>query len=445
MGLFSNYCGLGDSKGKGTQHETDKLCKEHDDAYEEMIKEGKNPYFSMNKADQMFLKKLKALKKSGTVKETVLKEVAKKFVEFKQVFLNKDGDVIPQKAAKGTSKMSNKRFRDEPETPRKSQKQSAAIIPYNDEKEDYGVEDDGVTPMGASMARSGGGNGRRTAGQETPILRAPRVAHPGFQNTATVSVGNTFEYICRMQNKRGATADWKLRPTSIHDPMKGVTTLNYANAENEFLSFEDATGEQLPLSYVSQGGDPRINQPHWAWKPYYRALYEKYVVLGCKYEITLSTDNEDVGNDFLVWSHLRGEKDRPSLSLADVLDNSGWVVKRLVTNRNAQPRGQNNVRLSGYYRSGDFGEDVVTDAMAETWTNFDDHPTYDEFVEWGIEHATDATINQTQDYTDINIHVKLSYTVQFKGLKNKWKYYQRGQSQWPNDPLWEREMYGRYP
>ena len=52
-GLLSNYCGFG---GSGPiQHKIDDLCMQHDNMYEKMLKEGRNPYTKFNEADQWMI------------------------------------------------------------------------------------------------------------------------------------------------------------------------------------------------------------------------------------------------------------------------------------------------------------------------------------------------------------------------------------------------------
>ena len=63
-GLLSNYCGLG---GSGpVQHKIDALCKKHDEMYDDMLKEGRNPYLHFNEADQWMVDELGKIKGDGS-------------------------------------------------------------------------------------------------------------------------------------------------------------------------------------------------------------------------------------------------------------------------------------------------------------------------------------------------------------------------------------------
>ncbi len=437
MGLFSTHCGIGDSKGD-PEHKVDELCKEHDDAYEKMIKQGLNPYFQNNKADDIFLDKLKKLGKSGTVRESVVKEVSKKFVEVKRMIFKRmeehevgaKGDVIPQSASKMTK--GGKRFRDED----REEHKEVAIIPYNDEQDDYEMDDEEVTRMPKRARVANVGGGRRTIGQETPITIAPRIEYPGFNETETVRVGYTLEYICRLKSTHASRPFWSLRPTAMTQPLSGQETFKYVDASDGKLSYQAANGEQLPLGYISG-----TSKPVWGWQPYYRQLYKKYAILGCKYEIKFTTDNLENGNNFLGYMTLLGDPSEPypDLTVPDMMDNKGYKIKRLVNNSGRTPKQNSVAVFSGYYRSGDYGEDVVSDVEAETWANFGDSPKPLETIRFGLAHATDKTFSG--DSSDINIHIRMEQTIQFKGLYNKWRYLQNGNATFPND----YDLYGRYP
>ena len=96
--LFSEYCGLGHSSGP-PRHETDNLCRIHDDAYQEMIDRGENPYTTFNEADRAFLEALdKIAPKSG--REAIIGQVAKGVFNFKSAITG-----TPLEARKGDPKM----------------------------------------------------------------------------------------------------------------------------------------------------------------------------------------------------------------------------------------------------------------------------------------------------------------------------------------------------
>jgi len=83
MGWFSTYCGLGNETGD-TQHKVDALCLAHDQAYEQMLSDGQNPYWSFNQADEDFLVSLQKIVPSS-LKEGVVHKASLLFATGKKI------------------------------------------------------------------------------------------------------------------------------------------------------------------------------------------------------------------------------------------------------------------------------------------------------------------------------------------------------------------------
>lgn len=89
MGWLSNYCGvdiLSSSKGLLTQHEVDQECKLHDEAYDDMLRKGINPYWRWNEADELFKSRIEGMLRRGGMnrKEQILANIATKVFNFKE-------------------------------------------------------------------------------------------------------------------------------------------------------------------------------------------------------------------------------------------------------------------------------------------------------------------------------------------------------------------------
>ena len=303
------------------------------------------------------------------------------------------------------------------------------------------MSDDANTPtpapaQPAAITTFSSGNGRRTAGQETPITRAPTIAHPGFTDTQTVSISYNVEWICMLAKGNDKSLSWKVRTTSINDPFFSMSTVarSTVTAGNSAFVYDNPSNEQLGLGFQTA-----TSQPVWGWKPYYQELYEKYAVLGCHYDVTCKTYGEDRGTDFNITMIPAGPTAIPSMGFADKIDNHKWSIKRLGSNRNTTPLHNSSTKFKGYYRPGDFGEEVVTDALAETWTDFTSNPALEESLQFQLAHASDYS-QPSAEHSEIIVRSHLKYIVQFKGLKTKWRHWRTGVTDWA-----ATEAYGRYP
>lgn len=82
MRLFSEYCGLGKSSG-AAEHAVDEACKEHDEAYEEILKQNRNPYFTFNQADEDFIQRVERTVPESK-RESIVQWAALKVFKFKK-------------------------------------------------------------------------------------------------------------------------------------------------------------------------------------------------------------------------------------------------------------------------------------------------------------------------------------------------------------------------
>lgn len=89
MRLFSEYCGLGESFGV-PQHEVDALCKAHDEAYEDLLQKGEDPYWSYNQADEDFLRGLYQISPAST-RENIVQRASLLFANGKKLLLQHRG------------------------------------------------------------------------------------------------------------------------------------------------------------------------------------------------------------------------------------------------------------------------------------------------------------------------------------------------------------------
>ena len=89
---------------------------------------------------------------------------------------------------------------------------------------------------------------------------------------------------------------------------------------------------------------------------------------------------------------------------------------------------------------GDFQDEIVEDANIKTWTVTGSTPTHPEVMAFQIRRATDSVLGSSTHHTHCHIMVKLKYIVQFKELKEKWRY-----PTLSGGVLGTTAIYGRYP
>lgn len=290
------------------------------------------------------------------------------------------------------------------------------------------------------FALVGDGQTRRTAGQETQITsHTPGPAWP-FGMTYTTRLHTKFEGLIKGCNTSTTTytQGYFVRPTSLYDIAFGQTTSTYAGASGSILSYEYSAGKSLPLGWNSG-----TSAPVPAYRPLYEQLYKKYCVLSCDYRISLHYFDEQADNDFNVSLIKIGVENVPTMGASDMLNHPGVITKRLRNQRLRPTPGHSRVVFEGTYKPGDYGEDVVTDALAETWTSTavggaGSNPTLRELL--GIYIFPSEESSQTS--ANVFIEWDLNYTVQFKGPYLKYQYPTKATTIWDNANL---EILGRFP
>lgn len=277
------------------------------------------------------------------------------------------------------------------------------------------------------------------ASEETPITWAPEIETPGFDFTKTVRLNCNFSFTIKNKTQ-GARVSFYLRPTSLYN-ICDATTTSYATAATNGFSYQNRSGRDLTYGWDS------VNEIRPGWLSYYEQLYDKYHVISCDYSVKCKQSYALNDNSFYVYLLETGENNPPGMSREDLIDMppSECQVKKL-TSALGNDTAQRMIELKGTYRPGDFGEDVITDTLSERWTSTNiggggNNPTYQERLYVAVDPA-DELDQYPATGPDLQFNISMSFVVQFKGLKEKFKYPTAAATLWDTSN-WE--MYGRYP
>jgi hypothetical protein len=465
--LFSNYCGLGGYQDGTIQHEVDGLCKVHDTDYGTIQASGQNPYNTWNWADEKFeegLDRIQRRRYPNSFQEWGAHTGSKFFLRIKENLTSFKHEVISELAVNpkgeiedmGRGALSPKRLRgnkggakvptegrhapvdfttvrrNQPhEIPLPTDPNTPEPIP-NDESED---DDMMQSAVNMAQAFSSGGNHR---GHETQITKAPFVEHPGFSNTRTVELAGSFETICQLTGSTGVM-NMSFRTTALTDVIPSFSTLAFAstgtrftyNNENGVDFAQGINTTTLPAEAFNLG-----------WYNMYADLYDKYAVLGCHYEVTIKNRSEVRGDDAMVFMTTLGVDDFPTnVGVTEMLSQNLGNIKRVYSGRNTPGDDLRLTKFSGYYRPGDFKDKIVEDANVQIWTNVGAVPTHRELIFFRFMKATDSAHTSNTHQTNLYLQVRLKYIVQFKDLKEKFRFPTKSTTKFTND----LELYGRFP
>lgn len=393
MGIFTNYCGLG---GEGPlKNKVDALCKEHDNLYSKLLSQGRNPYTAFNEADQGFLDQLNKLS-GDTTSGTLVSIVARKFFQLKRKVARHDID--PHREHMSLSNLhESKQTNIKDHFLQTVKRQRTDNMPsFRDNKrqfheiEDEKMEDTPVAPSVASIARASTSGG---LGQETHITPIPNAIAIGVPEVTTTKLQyNYFSEDGFASAGQDATTyeghDWVININSIYD----VETKN--------------PGQQQPKQ-----------------RDFFASLYEYYTVLGLEYHVRVKAVNTKLGvinnkSDWYICHRTYGEE-VPSTFVAThntLLSDPQMDVEYLPFDNDKNT----TVDIRGFFTHDDFVnnvQEIKQDANQVRWTPIGSSPalTHQHRI---MPRRAIAGSSTDELYLDI----KLIYTVQFKELKNTYKF-----------------------
>lgn len=441
MGIFSNYCGLG---GSGeVQHELDAICKVHDEDYDIIRKQGANPYFSWNWADQKMMKAWKEIS-PDSYKKMLLKFGANTFFGIKKAitgslsnspgmsYMREDEERDWRVGSIGTNSP-NIRRRDPPVlvTPdrptgrqRTNTEGDAAETRHGYDTIDDVNENMGGEGGGGAMALAAPGAKGRTDGEETgvdfpkyvhmrPFPETNNTIHPYYKrgsmvvaNPAVAAAGNTHLLTFRLN--------------SIYD-----------------IYFDTAAvaGDD-PAPAADTTTDGTINTP--MWRSMWADKYRYWTVVRSHYKLKVWTNSTSTnGGQISIWTYHHGQQlppqyDTPAGANTRIPDYVRKQHKHCHVKKITLPSSTSatatvyttGTSITGGYKPGPSSvhNEVAEDEFKQTWHKITEPPPLREAVSFFITGSDSAVTGGATADVNVFWEMEIVYQVQWKDLVRKYQY-----------------------
>lgn len=458
------YLGPGNDLDRGEPtNENDRTAQTHDIGYTELEKEGVDPYWTYNDADETFLKELKpndiptyvakgvfsvkkAAAKVGLLKTTMKskaktwdsdprhKKTISQFERLRKEQETEVGDKRPREVVLDANGGVLKRMRlRRPSTDVSMGMHNNDPLPNLPDSGDMDVAMGGEETVAPAAQRSantsapGGGNPQT---KETPISNYPSLTY-GLQETHTTILPWTG-WITAAKPDTSTPIQLRVRlnapidmidATITADPGAGV--LFPTKGLYERPSAEDMKGASVDYPEKFVTGATTVERP--AWREYWMALYEYYTVLGCEYKITMINPISTMGSAVIIGTQFDSYTDtagasgnempRTNLSETLAFKHVEWDI---ITGFRAEKPNHNATVISGKYTPGQIRRNIQNDGDVKTWiaTAGLALPALKDFLTVNFWRAPMAT----SSVNAVNIQVELKYIVQFKDLKTQARY-----------------------
>lgn len=321
------------------------------------------------------------------------------------------------------------------------------LIPENTGQGTSQMEDQSPNPAASAENfvnfLQAGTSGNNNVSKETPISNYPTLNY-GLQEThTTILPYKTWFSVYRADT--GTPIQVGIRMNSIVDMMSGLSmgnatttlakgfynrpfkhdgTISHANADGT------ANTAEFP-AYIANGTDSVAEKP--SWREFWFKMYEYYTVLKCHYKITVYNANAQQGASIIIGTQFDSYSDAAgstgnrmptaaTLVQAMQFKNIKWEVVEYA--RSEHPNKHVTV-IEGTYYPGSIHRNIRNDGDVKTWTPTTNTgtpsssiPTLKDLLTLNFWRAPMAwEIN-----TACNVEVELKYVVQFKDLKEQWRY-----------------------
>lgn len=289
--------------------------------------------------------------------------------------------------------------------------------------------------------------------QDWHIFRGP----PDYTHASLPFVYETRRYAVGAGNTIN-TADSTFRLTSPYDPV--ISSFNA-----DINPGAGITRVGAPASYT---GDTKDKYGQTQYYEFYRAMYQYYSVLGCRYKVTienLSSEriyahfmyfNQELppvnasNQDMMLWPGVKSYLMTPhamfyddfSANFAEYNATNIEDEDDMITDSNANPLAVNNKALwavsrnrnsavishSAEYTPGEFRREIALDNQISTWTSVDTNPLYPERLLVRVKQYDDTTAPAAGDAIDRNknlsftIKIQIEYLTEFRQLRAGLRY-----------------------
>lgn len=253
-------------------------------------------------------------------------------------------------------------------------------------------------------------------------------------------------------------ADHTFRLTSPYDPLLSSFTTDLNPGAG-------VTRASVPASYV---GDTKDKYGQAQFYEFYRAMYQYYSVIGCRYHVTvenLSAErlyvhimnfNQELppgaasNQDHLLWKGVHSYLSTPhaqffNAQVANVVElNANQIEDEddMILDTNANPAAVTNpaiwavsrnknsavIQHSSQYSPGDFRREIALDDEINTWTSVDANPSYPERLLVRVKtyddswHPTGGDAVPRSKNIEFIIKVQIEYLTEFRELKYGLRY-----------------------
>lgn len=322
------------------------------------------------------------------------------------------------------------------------------LIPENTGQGTSQMEDQSPNPAASAenfvnFLQASSSSGNSNVSKETPISNYPTLNY-GLQEThTTILPYKTWFSVYRADT--GTPIQVGIRMNSIVDMMSGLSMNNATSALGKGLynrpfkhdgnishTGPDGANNTAEFpAYITNATDSVNEKP--AWRDFWFKMYEYYTVLKCHYKITIYNANAQQGASIIIGTQFDSYSDAAgstgnrmptaaTLQQAMQFKNIKWEVVEYA--RSEHPNKHVTV-IEGTYYPGSIHRNIRNDGDVKTWTPTTNTgspsssiPTLKELLTLNFWRAPLAwEIN-----TNCNVEVELKYVVQFKDLKEQWRY-----------------------